>query len=43
MYYFSHDLTNIKNRDQYEIKVDEKSYKSIFTSHIGYVNLKGLS
>ena len=40
-YYFFDDIINIKNFDLNNIKIDQKSYKKIFFSHIGYVTIKG--
>ena len=34
------DIINIKNFDPNKIKIDEKSYKNILTSYIGYVTIK---
>ena len=36
-------MINIKNPDLYKIKTDEKSYKNIFTYHVGYLTVKDLS
>ena len=40
MYYFFHDIINIKNLDPGNIKIDEKSYKNILIFYIGYVPIK---
>ena len=34
---FLDDMINIKNLDPNKIKIDEKSYKSIFIYYVGYV------
>ena len=39
-YYFFDDITNIKNFDPNNIKIDEKSYKNILIYNIGYVTIK---
>ena len=39
-YYFFNDFINIKNFDLNNIKIDEKSYKIIFSYYIGYVTIK---
>ena len=39
---FFDDITNIKNFDPNNIKIDEKSYKSIVIYYIGYVTVKNL-
>ena len=36
-YYFLDDIINIKNTDPNKIKIDEKSYESIFIYYIEYV------
>ena len=41
-YYFVNDIINIKNSDPNNIKIDEKSYKSILVFYIGYVTIKDL-
>ena len=41
-YYFIVDMINFKNLDPNKIKIDEKSYKNILISHIGYVTIKDL-
>ena len=33
---FFNNITNIKSFDPYNIKIDQKSYKNIFVSYIGY-------
>ena len=38
--YFSDDMTNIKNIDPNNFKIDEKLYKNILIHHIGYVTIK---
>ena len=40
-YYFFSDVINIKNFDPNNIKIDEKSYKSIIY-YIGYLTIKDL-
>ena len=40
--YFFDDINNIKGFDPNNIKIDEKSYKSILTYCIGYVTIKDL-
>ena len=40
-YYFFNDIINIKKFDPNKIKIDEKSYKNVFTCYIGYVTTKG--
>ena len=42
-YYFFDDIINIKNFDQNNIKIVEKSYKNIFIYYIGYVTIKNLT
>ena len=39
-YYFFSDIINLKNSDSNKIKTDEKSYKNILISYIGYVTIK---
>ena len=39
-YYFFDDLSNKKEFDSDNIKIDEKSYKNIFIYYIGYVTVK---
>ena len=39
-YYVFDDFINIKNFDLNNIKIDEKSYKSILVYHIGQVTIK---
>ena len=39
-YYFFNDITNIKNFDSNNIKIDRKSYKNILIYYIGYVTIK---
>ena len=39
---FFNDMTNIKNFNPNNIKIDEKSCKDIFVYNIGYVMLKDL-
>ena len=39
-YYFFNNFINIKNLDQSNIKIDEKSYKNILIYYIGYVTIK---
>ena len=39
-YCFFNDITNIKNFDPNNIKIDEKSYKNILIYYIGYVTVK---
>ena len=41
-YYFFDDIINIKCFDPNNIKIDEKSYKNILISDIGYVTIKDL-
>ena len=41
-YYSFNDMVNIKNFDPNNIKLDEKSYKNILISYIGYVTIKDL-
>ena len=41
-YYFLDDIINIKNTDPNKIKIDEKSYESIFIYYIEYVTFKDL-
>ena len=41
-YYFLDDIISIKNTDPNKIKIDEKSYESIFIYYIGYVKFKDL-
>ena len=40
MYYFFHDIINIKNFDPNNIKINEKSYRNILIYYIGYVKIK---
>ena len=42
-YYFFDDIINIKDFDQNNIKIVEKSYKNIFIYYIGYVTIKNLT
>ena len=42
IYYFFNDIINLKNFDRNSIKIDEKSYKNIFTYYIAYVTIKDL-
>ena len=39
-YYFLNDISNIKNFDSNNIKIDEKSYKNILIYFIGYMMIK---
>ena len=39
-YYFFDNITNTKNFDVNNIKIDEKSYKNIFIYYNGYVTIK---
>ena len=39
-YYFFEDIINIKNFDLNKNKIDEKSYRDILVSYIGYVMIK---
>ena len=39
-YYFFNYIINIKNFDPHNIKIDEKSYKSILIYYIGYVTIE---
>ena len=39
-YYFFGDITNVKNVDLNDIKIDEQSYKNILIYYIGYVTIK---
>ena len=39
-YFFFNDTINIENFDPNNIKIDEKSYKSILIYYIGYVTIK---
>ena len=39
-YYFFNDIINIENFNPNDIKIDEKSYKSIRIYYIGYVTIK---
>ena len=39
-YYFFNDMINIKKFDRNNIKLDEKSYKTILIYYIGYVTIK---
>ena len=41
-YYFFDDIINIKNFDPNDIKIDEKSSKSILIYYIRYVTIKVL-
>ena len=41
-YYFFNDMTNIKNFDPNNIKIDEKSNKNILIYYTGYVMIKDL-
>ena len=41
-YYFFDDITNIKDFDPDNIKIDEKSYKNILIYYIAYVMIKNL-
>ena len=38
-YYFFNDIISIKDIDTNNIKIDEKSYKSIFIYYIAYVTI----
>ena len=35
MYYFLHDMINIKTLDPSKMKIDENAYKNIFIYYIG--------
>ena len=39
-YYFFNNITNIKNFDPNNIKIDKKSYKKIILYFIGYATIK---
>ena len=39
-YYFFYDIINIKYFDQNNIRIDEKSYKSILIYYVDYVTIK---
>ena len=39
-YYFFNDIINLKNFVAYNIKIDEKSYKSILIYYIRYSTIK---
>ena len=39
-YYFFNDIINIKIFDPNNIKIDEKSYKSLLINYIGYVTIE---
>ena len=39
-YYFFDDITNIKDFDPNNIKIDERSYKNILIYYIAYVTIK---
>ena len=39
-FYFFNDMINIKNFDANNIKIYEKSYKSILIYYLGYVTIK---
>ena len=39
-HYLFNDITNIKNFDSNNIKIDEKSNKNILIYYIGYVTIK---
>ena len=39
-YHFINDITNIKNFDPNNIKIDEESYKNILVCYIGCVTIK---
>ena len=39
-YYIFNNIINIENFDPNNIKIDEKSYKNIHISYIGYVKIK---
>ena len=39
-YYIFHDIIDIENFHQNNIKIDQKSYKNILIYHIGYVKIK---
>ena len=39
-YYFFDGIINIKESDQNNIKIDEKSYKNILIYYIAYVTIK---
>ena len=41
-YYFFHDIFDIINFDQNDIKIDEKSYENILIYYIRYVTIKDL-
>ena len=41
-YYFFNDITNMKNFDPSNIKIDEKSQKNILIYYVGYVTIKYL-
>ena len=41
-YQFFNDIINIKNFDENNIKIDEKSYKNILIYYIGYLMIKDL-
>ena len=43
MYYFFDDIINIKNLDQNNIEIDDKSYKGIFIYYVGYMTIKDSS
>ena len=39
-YYFFNDVINVKIFDPNNIKIDEKSYKSILIYYVGYVTIQ---
>ena len=39
-FYFFSDIINIENFDLFNIKIEEKSYKSVLIYYIGYVTIK---
>ena len=42
IYYFFSDISNIKNFDPNNIKIDEKSYRDILICYIRFVTIKDL-
>ena len=42
-YYFFDDMIHTKNLDPNKINIDEKSYKNILISYIGYVTVEDVS
>ena len=40
IYYFYHDIINLKDSESKLLKIDKKSYKNIVIYNIGYTTIK---